>query len=105
MTDIDITVSYQDIDFNPGGIIYEVMQNVRTILTTVKGSVPLDREFGVNAAVVDEPVTIARARLSREIIQSVRKYEPRARVMKVEYEESDAEGTLRPRVKVRINEE
>ena len=37
----------QTIDLAPATKIEEILQNVRTILGTVKFSVPLDREFGI----------------------------------------------------------
>ena len=41
------------INFAPVTIAEEVMQNVRMIISTIKYSVPMDREFGIDGAVVD----------------------------------------------------
>ena len=41
-----VTTDAKTIDFAPATKIEEILQNVRTILGTVKFSVPLDREFG-----------------------------------------------------------
>lgn len=38
----------QGIDFAPSSEIAEILQNVRTILTTRLGSVPLERDFGLS---------------------------------------------------------
>ena len=40
------------INFAPATIAEEVMQNVRMIISTVKYSVPMDREFGIDGAVI-----------------------------------------------------
>ena len=89
------------IDFMPDDTVSEVLQNVITICTTVKGTVPLDRELGVNPVIIDEPVNVAKAKISSEIIEAVRKYEPRARVTEVSFEGSEGEK-ITPHVKVRI---
>ena len=98
--DIDI-VNDSNIDFNPEDTVHEVLQNVITICTTLKGSVPMDREFGISPALLDEPVNVVQARISSEIIEAVRKYEPRARVTEVSFRGSMNER-IRPHVKVRI---
>ena len=61
----------------------------------------MDREFGITSTLIDEPVNIAKAKISSEIIEAVRKYEPRARVTEVSFEGSEGEH-LTPHVKVRI---
>lgn len=98
--DIEI-ITQQEINFMPESTEREILQNVITICTTVKGSVPMDRDFGISPKLIDEPVNVARARISSEIIQAVRKYEPRARVTRVRFKGSNNEN-LTPHVKVRI---
>ena len=49
------------VDFSPQDEITEILQNVRTIMATTKGSVPLDRDFGVSADYVDKPMAKAKA--------------------------------------------
>ena len=49
----------QPISFAPGTVAAEVLQNVRTILATRKGTVPLDRDFGLEWEHVDKPIHIA----------------------------------------------
>jgi hypothetical protein len=82
-----------------------IAQNVRMILTTPKGSVPLDRDFGVSWMVVDRPSPKARAELVAEIFDQVRRYEPRVRVTEIDWQETGADnmdGRLRPSVRLEI---
>jgi hypothetical protein len=83
----------------------EILQNVRTIISTPKYSVPLNREFGISATMLDEPISIAQAKLTAEIISAVRQWEPRAVVTQVTYESDAREGVLRPKVRVRLIEQ
>lgn len=102
-----------DVLAGPAGVVFgatgltEIMQNVRTILATQKGSVPLDREFGVDTVFLDEPAPVAMTRAVPEIIEAVEKYEPRVKVTGVEWvqlNEGDAmDGKLVPRVRIKTD--
>lgn len=87
----------------PVTLAEEVLQNVRMIISTVKYSVPMDREFGIDGTVVDRPINIAKAHLSNEIFRAVRRYEPRAEIASIDFE-GDESGRLIPKITVRINE-
>ncbi|MBQ6983049.1 MAG: GPW/gp25 family protein [Synergistaceae bacterium] len=102
--EIDIlTASLEEINFAPGSEVEEIAQNVRTIITTPKYSVPMDRLFGVDAEIIDQPTPKAMAQLQAEIIQAVRKYEPRCKVKKVSFE-GNTDGKLNVKVRVEIGE-
>lgn len=88
--------------WEPKNELEEIIQNVRTILTTRKGSVPLDREFGIDISLVDLPATVIKGRLTNEIISAVERYEPRARVTEVTFSGDAADGIIYPVVKVMI---
>ena len=103
--EIDIlTASLEEINFAPGSEVEEIAQNVRTIITTPKYSVPMDRLFGVDAAMLDRPTPKAMAAIQAEIVQAVRKYEPRCKVRKVLLD-GDIDGRLNVKVRIEILEE
>ncbi|MDD4599614.1 hypothetical protein SDC9_04132 [bioreactor metagenome] len=91
------------VNFSPT-VIEEIIQNVRIILSTPKFSVPLNREFGVTATMLDEPIPVAQAKLTSEIITAVQRWEPRVKVTKVTYEGDGIDGKLIPKVRVKIIE-
>ena len=83
--------------------IREIAQNVQTILATVRGTVFLDRTFGLNGEMVDKPLPVAMAYYSGDVVQEVEKQEPRVKVVSVSFEPSDAaNGELIPKVMIRI---
>lgn len=92
------------VEFAPCSRTAEILQNVRTILTTLKKSVPMDREFGIQCDIVDLPIGAAQARFTSEIAAAVNRYEPRAQVVLVSYR-GDGAGILKPIVKVRLRDE
>ena len=91
------------INFAPTTVIEEIIQNVRTLIGTIKWQIPLARDIGISGEVVDMPILQAKARLTQEIIQCLKRYEPRAQVMKIDFE-GDSTGRLIPMVEVKISE-
>ena len=86
--------------------IDEIVQNVKLILNTPKGSVPLDRDFGIDWSILDRPVNSIIPKLKAQVIKQIHKYEPRARVKKVTVEESHiADGELRIKVLLEVKED
>lgn len=96
------------VDFAPDSEVAEILQNVRTILNTRIGTVPLARDFGVSLEHLDKPYPVARAMMTSAVIDAIEAYEPRARIESVEFDEGTddiAYGIMRPRVIVSIGEE
>ena len=72
----------------PSSNFEEIAQNIRTLLLTPKGSVVLDRDFGVDYSLLDLPIDIAKARLTAEIAAAINRYEPRAKLLAADYSQS-----------------
>lgn len=107
MAQYTVTLSSQ-VDFAPSDEVREILQNVRTILSTRKGSVPLDRDFGLTWAHIDKPMPVAKMLMRSEVIDAIEEYEPRTTVVSVDFDEDTAsamDGILNPRVVVQIGEE
>lgn len=71
----------------------EIMQNVRTILTTRKGTQQLDRKFGFSYRFQDRPINNDRQGallLMSEAALEVHKYEPRVLIEDFRFDFSDA---------------
>lgn len=94
----------QGIDFAPASEAAEILQNLRTIITTTKYSVPLNRDFGFNAEMLDKPMNVAQAQLQSEIIMAIKLYEPRVTVTGISFSGTD-DGQLIPKVQVMINDD
>lgn len=91
-----------NIDFAPDSVLKEIHQNIRTILTTARGSVPLDRDFGLDISVIDLPIPLYEAKLTADIFDTIPKYEPRVKVIDVTYKHDALSGRSMPIVKVAI---
>ncbi|UZP67647.1 GPW/gp25 family protein [Desulfovibrio mangrovi] len=85
--------------------VAEILQNARNILGTTKGTVPLDRTFGVRMRFLDRPLPEAMAEYTGEIIAELQAQEPRLQVVSVSFADKpdDAvEGRLYPLVTISI---
>jgi len=79
----------------------EIIQNVRTILATQKETIPLDREFGLDGTVIDLPINLAKARLTNDIFQAIKRYEPRVSIERIDFS-GDASGKVIPKVVITL---
>lgn len=87
----------------------EIIQNVRTILGTTKFSVPLDRDFGIDATVVDRPLPVAKALITSAIFEAIERYEPRIELVQVIFDDNSTasllDGILKPKVEVKFKDD
>lgn len=96
------------INFAPGSETEEILQNIRTILTTCVGTVPLDRDLGISYEYVDKPLPVARSLMQAAVIEAIEQYEPRAKVESISFDDNAADamdGISRPSVIVSIGDE
>ena len=98
---IEIIGTLEQINFAPSTIQEEVIQNIKTLVSTMIYTVPLDRNFGIIANALDEPMPIAMAKLSSDIIDAISQYEPRAKVTQISFD-GDIDGRLIPRLRIEI---
>lgn len=97
-----------NIIFSPSSETEEILQNVRTILSTRVGSVPLFRDFGISWEHIDKPLPVAKVSMQADIIEKIEEYEPRAKVESVQFETPTPEamdGILKPIVIVSIGDD
>ena len=73
---------------NETDTVSSALQNVAIILSTLEGTVPLYRDFGISSEYVHMPIPAAKALLRAEIKEKVERYEPRVSVIGVTFEET-----------------
>ena len=103
-----MAIDVREVTLFPQTTIEEILQNVSVLLTTVAGSVPLDRNLGLNDTFIDEPAQRAMMKLAIFALETVQDYEPRVAVMEVDFIphfDGAMEGLFYPRMVVRILDE
>lgn len=99
------TINLGSIKLNESDPVKSVLQNVAIILSTLRGSVPLYRDFGLPMTFLDRPMAAARPVLIAEIKDAISVYEPRANVTNVFLEgDPSGPGKLVATVEVEIYE-
>ncbi len=86
------------INFYPATVAEEVVQNVRTILATRVGEVPLDRAFGTAWDMIDQALPAAMQLARADVFDAVQRFEPRAVVESIRWEQAEdaQDGVLHP---------
>lgn len=80
-------MTLKDVEFNVRGEIpeaEEILRCIRNLIMTPVGTVPLDRDFGIDQSILGLPIDAAQSLLAVEIIDKVERYEPRVSVTEVE---------------------
>ena len=85
----------------PEGVREEILQNVKNILATPKGSVPSARGIGVDMSFIDRPPQIART-LAVAAIHDALANEQRAQVAGISFETDALNGRSRALVTIKI---
>ena len=94
-----------ELSLKPESVTESIIQNVRVIVSTIRGEVPLDRGFGLAGRFVDKPMSAARAILVTELLEALSAYEPRAKFVSADFElDPNIPGKLIPIVEVEIDE-
>lgn len=99
--EVDVTTTFSSIDFGATKA-KEVLQNVRMILATPEFSAPMNRGFAWNPN-VDAPENVAQAKITARLVEAIRLFEPRAKVIKVSFK-GDQNGLMKPVVRVMIDD-
>ncbi len=93
------------INFAPSNVLEEVIQNIRNICLSIKGSIPYQRDMGFDEEIVDLPADKAVMIFQIDTIKQMKKYEPRAKIKQFDYSGSDVrEGILTPTLIIEIDE-
>lgn len=78
----------------------DILKCLRHLYTTPTGTYPMNRDFGIDANVVDMPLPAAKTMLAAEYINKTEIYEPRVEVDEVLFSESANPEKIYPVVKV-----
>ena len=75
------------------------------LLLILIGTVPYARKLGINSSLVDSSSPIFIATATREIIQKISEFEPRAIIHSVTFERTDvSDGFIRPKLVIGVRE-
>lgn len=80
-----------------------VLQRVRVLLATARGTVPLDRGFGLDPELLDQTGRRVASRLRADVVDQMQRYVPEARVIRIDVAPAAREGRLAVAVTVLVD--
>ncbi|MEG1594666.1 MAG: hypothetical protein RR350_09650 [Oscillibacter sp.] len=80
-----------------GDWLAELDRQLALLLSTREGTMPLDREFGLNMDFVDSPPEIAKSLYTAEVTKKVAQFIPTVRVQEITWNRAEG-GQLKPKV-------
>lgn len=102
---IDTTITKENISLVPATIEEEIIQNLYFLYSSLEYDIPLDRALGLNAIYIDKPIKAAKALITTDIYDKTTAYEPRAKIVKIDFKTDYERGVLKPIVEVDIDGE
>lgn len=99
------TSTNMTVNLAPENQYEEIIQNIATLLSTAKYSVPLDRGFGLSQEFLDKPVSIAKTIMISDMMDAIETYEPRVTVEAITFtQDEESPEQLVPVVEVSFDE-
>lgn len=80
--------------------IAEIIEGIRFLCSTPTGKYPMNRDFGIDQNLLDEPITSIRSLLSIEIKEKIERCEPRVEVLDAWFEYDSETGSLIPHIEL-----
>lgn len=81
----------------------EIIDKVTFLLSCIKGTIPMNREIGLNPDIISASVFQAQNLYTISAIEVIEEFEPRAEVEEIQFEEDGSSGNMIPKVVLTYN--
>ena len=81
----------------------EILDKCMFLLTLIKGTIPMNREIGLESEIVDLPMYEAQNRYTVSAMELIEKFETRVTVDEISFEVYERTGKMIPKVVVTYN--
>ncbi|MGL6063837.1 MAG: hypothetical protein ACRC0S_01995 [Fusobacteriaceae bacterium] len=78
----------------------EILKQLYILLNTVRGEVPLFRDFGLDGRMVDKPITIIQNSLFIDLENQIKKYIPGLKLLNIQVENTDHNLNIKCEVEI-----
>lgn len=82
----------------------DITQNIQILLNTVKGTVWMDRDLGIDIRIVDTPQSQMDLK-NKLVFETIERYEPRVKVKEIKHELNNLTGKVKTKVLIEIKSE
>lgn len=88
---------------NYGSLKESTVRGLQTLYSTIEGTVPMDREFGLDGTMIGYPVEVIKNMYTLDVMEKTEKYFSNVKVTEVTYESID--NTLIPTIHLENGDE
>jgi len=81
----------------------EIFNKIKFLLTLIKGTIPMNREIGLESDIVDLPMYEAQNRYTVSAMELIEKFETRVTVDEISFDILENTGKMIPKVVVTYN--
>ena len=81
----------------------DIFNKIKFLLTLIKGTIPMNREIGLESEIVDLPMYEAQNRYTVSAMELIEKFETRVTVDEISFEVYEQTGKMIPKVVVTYN--
>lgn len=81
----------------------ELLKQAYVLMSVRKGSIPINRDFGINMDILSEPVSDLATDLMAELLEQFEKYIPELKVVSVEISDLNDQGMIKPVITLERN--
>lgn len=83
----------------------EIMEKVSFLLSVLKGTIPMNREIGIDPDVISAPAFQAQNLYTISAIEVIEEFEDRVTVEEIQFETNGSSGNIIPKVVLKYNGE
>lgn len=83
----------------------DVLEKCMFLLTLIKGTIPMNRDIGMDPDIISQPAYIAQQKYTISAIELIDEYESRVQVEEVQFVQSGGAGNMIPKVVLAYNGE
>nr|DAU99301.1 MAG TPA: baseplate wedge protein [Caudoviricetes sp.] len=83
----------------------ELLTSIQTLCSTYEGTIPLNRQVGLDSSVLSESIDIAKEIITADIFDKFEKYIPEVEVLEITFKESDDISMLNVLIKLERRED
>lgn len=80
--------------------IAEIIEGINFLCSTPTGKFPMNRNFGIDQDLLDEPITSVKSLLAIEYKEKIERFEPRVEVLDVWFDYDSETGALTPHIEL-----
>ena len=86
-------------------VLAEILEGLHFLCGTAEGTFPMNREFGINADIIDQPLPVVKQLLPIELKEKIERFEPRVEVSDISFDYDEDSMNLIPKIQIELKDD